>query len=92
MQRPCIKCGALIPSGSYCGRCQPNYAPERLRGRRWLRKRLAVLKRAGFVCERCDSRIAEEVHHVDGDPANNRPENLTALCRRCHLEVEAEKR
>jgi 5-methylcytosine-specific restriction endonuclease McrA len=92
IQRPCLKCGALIPSGSYCGRCQPNYAPQRLRGRKWMRKRSAVLREAGYVCQRCGDRVAEEIHHVDGDPGNNRFENLLAVCVRCHRKLEAEKR
>lgn len=25
-----------------------------------------------------------EVHHKDGDATNNNPENLIAVCRRCH--------
>ena len=27
---------------------------------------------------------ASEVDHVDGDPANNAPENLRSLCKPCH--------
>lgn len=26
-----------------------------------------------------------DVHHRDGNPRNNDPDNLVALCRRCHL-------
>ncbi len=29
------------------------------------------------------------VHHVDGDPANCHPDNLLALCQRCHLAMQA---
>lgn len=25
------------------------------------------------------------VHHLDGNPQNNSPKNLMALCQRCHL-------
>ena len=90
LQRPCIACGNLIASGSYCGGCRPNYAPTRLRGRKWQRKRWAVLRRNEGVCERCQSRLAVEIHHL-GAVDDNRPEMLLALCRNCHLQAEREK-
>ena len=30
-----------------------------------------------------------EVHHVDGDPSNNTPDNLTTYCRGCHIRHHA---
>jgi len=38
----------------------------------------------------CKCRIAGrtvQVHHIDGDPANNAPENLAVLCLECHNET-----
>ncbi len=29
-----------------------------------------------------------QIHHIDGDPSNNRPENLAVLCLQCHNETE----
>ena len=47
MNRPCLGCGALIPSGSYCNRCGqggfPN-SPGRLSGRRAQVLRREVLR------------------------------------------------
>ena len=46
---------------------------------------------AGWCCEHCGHQHDVEsghvltVHHLDGDPANCREENLVALCQRCHL-------
>ena len=41
-----------------------------------------------FVCPDCDRSVEEvrsvDVHHIDEDPHNGAPENLVALCRRCH--------
>lgn len=91
IQRPCLKCGALIAGGSYCGRCQPSYSPTRLRGRRWMRRRLAVLREAQFICERCGERVAEEVHHLNG-VEDNRMQSLMAVCFPCHRQLEIEKR
>ena len=50
---------------------------------------------AGWRCEHCghphepDAGYTLTVHHLDGDPANNAPSNLVALCQRCHLSVQA---
>ena len=55
----------------------------------------AVKERAGWRCERCghpsDPATGHTltVHHLDGDPGNNEPGNLVALCQRCHLHVQA---
>ena len=93
--RPCIGCGRLIPYGSRCPECQwrkdASYEPDRLRGRRWMRKRASVFRRAGYLCERC-GRVASEVHHIDGDRGNNSMSNLLSVCGGCHRQLEAEKR
>lgn len=40
--------------------------------------------------ERCGgSRVILTVAHVDHDEQNNAPENLLALCQRCHLVLDA---
>ncbi len=38
------------------------------------------------------SHDALQVHHIDEDPSNNRPENLIPLCAVCHLRIEKEAR
>ena len=35
-------------------------------------------------CEMCGKENARDVHHIDHDTANNRPENLMRICRSCH--------
>jgi hypothetical protein len=35
-------------------------------------------------CQRCGEAKRLDWHHVDGNPHNNDPANLRALCRRCH--------
>lgn len=41
-----------------------------------------------YVCPDCgrgNDRVIEfHIHHIDGDPLNNNPENLIGLCNRCH--------
>ena len=49
--------------------------------------RRRVLDAVGWRCERCGNGPPLEVHHRDGDRANNDPSNLEALCggpRGCH--------
>lgn len=52
---------------------------------------------AGWRCEQCGHAHAPRegytltVHHIDGDPQNNRDENLVALCQRCHLALHGKK-
>jgi hypothetical protein len=38
-------------------------------------------------CVLCDSTKSER-HHIDGDTLNNNPENVIALCRRCHMKED----
>ena len=40
-----------------------------------------------YVCERCGRSAKCQVHHKDGNPWNNTPNNLVVLCRRCHEEI-----
>ena len=55
----------------------------------WARLRRAILDRDGWQCQRCGMYGRLEVHHRDGDPSNNTPDNLTTYCRRCHLQHHA---
>ena len=87
--RPCLKCGRL-GFDSYCPGCKPDHSPQRLRGRRWMRKRAAVFRRSGAICENCHERIAVEVHHLE-DLDDNRVSSLLAVCKRCHRALEAAK-
>ena len=66
-------------------------------GRRWMRARGAVLKRAGGECERCRRWHGSdpEVHHQIAVAA--RPDlefahwNLLVVCRECHAKLEARR-
>ena len=57
----------------------------------WEALATAVKEAAGWRCEQCGhphepaAGYTLTVHHIDGDPGHNAPENLVALCQRCHL-------
>lgn len=38
-------------------------------------------------CMWCRKHPAQEIHHIDGNPRNNKPDNLIALCGTCHNRV-----
>ena len=52
---------------------------------------------AGWCCEQCGHPhdpphgYTLTVHHIDGDPSNNDPANLVALCQRCHLRLHGQR-
>lgn len=64
------------------------------RGRQHLKKRLL---REGLLTEACDDcgitewrdrPLSLALHHVNGDPHDNRLENLQLLCPNCHSQTE----
>lgn len=40
------------------------------------------------LCERCNEKPPVDRHHVDSNPKNNQRENISFLCRRCHLIID----
>ena len=39
------------------------------------------------ICSKCGSWNRLEVHHINGNHGDNRPENLRWLCHECHVRV-----
>lgn len=65
---------------------------EKLRDPRWQKRRLEVLQREAFTCQRCGSDENElHVHHLryGKDPWDTDPEFLECLCINCHEAREA---
>ncbi len=65
-------------------------------GAAWERIRKQVIKRDGYLCQRCirASRITlgTDVHHIKPKAQNGSDDmlNLELVCRTCHLEADAE--
>lgn len=54
----------------------------------WGWKRDKAIRRAHGDCELCQERAAKDVHHVTYERLGcERPDDLVALCRRCHEHV-----
>ena len=73
----------------------------------WKQIREGILKRANNKCEFCgvdnhtmrlnpnpgkEARIILTIAHLDHTPENNDPQNLRALCQRCHNQYDAQHR
>lgn len=99
-KKPCSYpgCPELVESGqSYCEKHrklrQKQYDKKRgtsaQRGydARWRRIRRMVIAEEP-LCRECKKngivKPATDVHHIDGNPMNNRRENLEPLCHECH--------
>jgi 5-methylcytosine-specific restriction endonuclease McrA len=65
-----------------------------LRSEAWRAKRLEVLARAGWTCERCGlTGVRLDVHHRHYRNLGDEPlEDLQALCRPCHEVADEERR
>jgi 5-methylcytosine-specific restriction endonuclease McrA len=91
----CTICRRRIPRGSRCSRhrtISPSSRAWHEPGAPKVRKQL--LSSPGAGCAVCGATADLEVHHVTpaADGGATTPGNLVVLCRRHHLEAEAEKR
>lgn len=67
---------------------------EYLRHPRFRAIRRRVFARAGGWCERCKTRWPTEPHHLRYPPWGefDVPENMIAVCHRCHCEIHGKER
>ena len=74
----------------YRGRCpqhvQWNNLSPRQRGRALIDRRHRTMRARGHTCQQCGGPPPLELHHLDGNPANDQPDNLSLLCHDCHAE------
>lgn len=70
------------------------------RSKKWRKKRAAILRRDGYVCQHCKwygiRKEAETVHHIkhleDYPELALVDDNLISLCKKCHNKEHPEKR
>jgi hypothetical protein len=49
----------------------------------------AVLVASAHTCCKCEELgKSVQIHHIDEDPSNNNPDNLSVLCLQCHDETQ----
>ncbi len=56
----------------------------------WKQLREVILIRDEHRCRHCGAEEYLHIHHRDGDPTNDRSDNLITLCERCHSRVHAQ--
>jgi len=63
------------------------YQTKKLEGEEWKTLRKRILKRDNYACVYCGykSEKYQIVHHIDGDPENDKNENLQVICQMCNL-------
>lgn len=102
--KTCAQCGRELHNGQkkFCSRnciSQYNTAKEyaNVGTKKQLTARLkkTILKEAEYTCISCGLSqiwngrpITLQIHHVDGNPRNNRVENLQVLCPNCHSQTD----
>jgi Zn finger protein HypA/HybF involved in hydrogenase expression len=48
--------------------------------------RIMLINQAESICEKCNQFFPyPEIHHIDGDNANNELDNLIVVCPNCHV-------
>jgi len=52
------------------------------------RQRARKIYKANGICAECLNAPAVDIHHKDSNPLNNSPDNITFLCRRCHMDAD----
>jgi 5-methylcytosine-specific restriction endonuclease McrA len=92
VNRRCLRCRRLIPTGSYCRACG---ATRRGTSNGWRWTEIAAhVHRRDRVCVKCGSSDGLQVHHrlPISEGGTSRLSNLELRCRRCHAEAHTQNR
>ena len=105
-QKECNKCKELYTGpGSYCPKCRKAMDQQYNKARdkavmkayatRWRNVRSKHLNEFPF-CSMCEdsgrTTKAVLVHHIDGNPFNNKSNNCLSLCQKCHEKIHGKDR
>lgn len=87
MSRPKTESHRLNLSLSKTGPKNPNWTGGKTRENVPYLVRKSVLSNQGGICKICGSTERASVHHINFDPSDHRPENLTVLCKSCNTRL-----
>lgn len=78
--------GVLEDMGAFKRRkyCSLTCANSRKRPAHWETYHWRARKHRKNYCEACGATTSLHAHHVDGQPENNKAENIQTLCTHCH--------
>jgi len=81
--RPCLaRCGALIPTGSYCTTCRPRNGSTTADRK----TRTLVLERDNHACQHCGAPATHADHITPASHGGtDHPNNRQALCPPCNM-------
>ena len=101
MYRWCPDCSALVQANEFVAHCNRHVLIDRQqRGVRagsttaWRKLRALIIERDDHRCQQpgCTETTMLEVHHVNGDPKDDRPANLQTLCHTHHAQARRTRR
>lgn len=101
-EKYCKRCGTLMERKRYGGGqledlgvfkrrqyCSLHCANQRERPKHWETFHWRARRHRGEFCEACGTTAQLHAHHVNGQPEDNRPENIQTLCTYCHRFLHA---
>lgn len=64
-----------------------NNIQERITREQWKKIRQKILEKDNFTCQYCGFKAEkwQIAHHIDGNPNNNKENNLMVICQMCNL-------
>lgn len=87
MSRPKSELHRANLSLSKTGPKNPNWTGGRIRENVPYLVRKSVLSAQGRICKICGGTDRVGVHHINFDPTDHHPENLTVLCKSCNTRL-----
>ena len=78
---------SLYPSFAPPEKWRDKAQSKKLKGSEWRELRKKILKRDNYTCAYCGYKLDKYqiVDHIDGDPKNDKGNNLQIVCQMCNL-------
>ena len=88
-----LECYALFLKRKYCNRKCFGMSLRKTfsSGNPSSARTMARSRKAKGICEKCGKADGRDVHHINGNPQDNRQKNLMRICRSCHNKTHRTK-